>query len=152
MSHLFTALLPRPRCPLSTLITQGPPPPALMAGSTHSLAHSLSSNYSSPEPGLLGKEAEAPPPPVSPGTLHAPLCSQPAVLLAAPLQASADASTPGSLCLEGITYGWMNHPVQRSDTSMPGSREANFSSSQQGGRTATYINIFPRKRKQNSQV
>lgn len=111
VSHLFTALLLRPRSPLSTLITQGPPLPALMAGSTHSLAHSLPSNYSSPEPGLLGKEAEAPPPPVNPGTLHVPLRSQPAVLLAAPLQASADASTPGSLCLEGITYGWMNHPV-----------------------------------------
>lgn len=58
VSHLFTALLLRPRSPLSTLITQGPPPPALTAGSTHSLAHSLSANYSSPEPGLLGKKAE----------------------------------------------------------------------------------------------
>lgn len=58
VSHLFTALLLRPRSPLSTLITQGPPGPALTAGSTHSLAHSLSANYSSPEPGLLGKKAE----------------------------------------------------------------------------------------------
>lgn len=48
VSHLFTALLLRPRSPLSTLITQGPPLQALMAGSTHSLAHSLSANYSSP--------------------------------------------------------------------------------------------------------